>query len=70
MSPKRHGPGLVNSVILPIVLATMLAATRKPNIVGDYKHPLYLTAIGVTIVIVMSLASLSNISGFITKFIG
>ena len=62
--------GLVNSVILPIVLATMLAATRQKKIVGDYKHPLYLTAIGITIVIVMGLASLSNISGFINKFIG
>lgn len=61
--------GLVNSVILPIVLATMLAATRQKKIVGDYKHPLYLTAIGITIVIVMGLASLSNISGFINKFI-
>ncbi|MEC6825291.1 NRAMP family divalent metal transporter [Photobacterium piscicola] len=61
--------GLVNSVILPIVLATMLAATRQKKIVGDYKHPLYLTAIGVTIVIIMGLASLSNISSFITKFI-
>ncbi|WP_297482621.1 divalent metal cation transporter [uncultured Photobacterium sp.] len=61
--------GLVNSVILPIVLATMLAATRQKKIVGDYKHPFYLSAIGVTIVIIMGLASLSNISGFITKFI-
>ncbi|MCD9468127.1 NRAMP family divalent metal transporter [Photobacterium iliopiscarium] len=62
--------GLVNSIILPIVLATMLAATRQKNIVGDYKHPLYLTVIGITIVIVMSLASLSNISSFISKFMG
>ena len=62
--------GLVNSIILPIVLATVLAATRKPAIVGDYKHPFYLTAIGVTIVIVMSVASISNISGFTSKFIG
>ncbi|OBU32811.1 NRAMP family divalent metal transporter [Photobacterium kishitanii] len=62
--------GLVNSIILPIVLATVLAATRKKDIVGDYKHPLYLTTIGGIIVIIMILASLSNISGFVTKFIG
>ncbi len=62
--------GLVNSIILPIVLATVLGATRNPKIVGTYKHPLYLTVIGVTIILIMSLASLSNISGFITKFIG
>ncbi|WP_305417402.1 NRAMP family divalent metal transporter [Photobacterium leiognathi] len=62
--------GLINSIILPVVLAMILAATRRKDIVGDYKHPMYLTVTGVLIVVVMAAASLSNISNFMTKFIG
>ncbi|SKA57707.1 hypothetical protein SAMN02745132_02812 [Enterovibrio nigricans DSM 22720] len=62
--------GLVNSIILPVVLAFVLAATRRKDIVGDYKHPVYLSVIGAMIVVVMAAASLSNVNGFIAKFIG
>ncbi|WP_318473526.1 NRAMP family divalent metal transporter [Photobacterium leiognathi] len=62
--------GLINSIILPVVLAMVLAATRRKDIVGDYKHPMYLTVTGVLIVVVMAAASLSNISNFVTKFMG
>ncbi|MCG3885855.1 divalent metal cation transporter [Photobacterium leiognathi] len=62
--------GLINSIILPVVLAMVLAATRRKDIVGDYKHPMYLTVTGLLIVVVMAAASLSNISNFMTKFMG
>ncbi|WP_318497523.1 NRAMP family divalent metal transporter [Photobacterium leiognathi] len=62
--------GLINSIILPVVLAMVLAATRRKDIVGDYKHPMYLTVTGVLIVVVMAAASLSNNSNFMTKFMG
>ncbi|WP_318484951.1 NRAMP family divalent metal transporter [Photobacterium leiognathi] len=62
--------GLINSIILPVVLAMVLAAARRKDIVGDYKHPMYLTVTGVLIVVVMAAASLSNISNFMTKFMG
>ncbi|NLS11968.1 divalent metal cation transporter [Vibrio sp. SM6] len=62
--------GLVNSIILPVVLAMVLAATRRKDIVGDYQHPMALTAIGIAIVLVMTFASYSNIAGFISKFVG
>ncbi|WP_318438368.1 NRAMP family divalent metal transporter [Photobacterium leiognathi] len=62
--------GLINSIILPVVLAMVLAATRRKDIVGDYKHPMYLTVTGVLIVVVMAAASLSNINNFMTKFMG
>lgn len=62
--------GLINSLILPIVLAFMLAATRRKDIVGDYKHPLYLSVMGVLIVLGMGAASFSNVGNFIAKFIG
>ncbi|UJF17011.1 divalent metal cation transporter [Vibrio sp. SS-MA-C1-2] len=62
--------GLVNSIILPVVLGTILAATRRKDIIGDYKHPVYLTVIGGLIVAVMAIASFTNIGNFIGKFIG
>lgn len=62
--------GLVNSIILPIVLGMVLAATRRKDIVGNYRHPIYLTAIGAVIVLVMAVSSVANISNFVTKFIG
>ncbi|ANS85385.1 divalent metal cation transporter [Vibrio scophthalmi] len=62
--------GLVNSIILPIVLGMVLAATRRKDIIGDYKHPMYLTAIGVTIVVVMAASSVTNIGNFASKFMG
>ncbi|CAH1594088.1 Uncharacterized membrane protein YcsG [Vibrio jasicida] len=62
--------GLVNSIILPIVLGIVLVATRRKDIVGDYKHPAYLTLTGVAIVVVMAASSMTNISNFMAKFIG
>ncbi|WP_045499288.1 NRAMP family divalent metal transporter [Vibrio hyugaensis] len=62
--------GLVNSIILPIVLGMVLVATRRKDIVGDYKHPVYLTLTGAAIVVVMAASSMTNISNFIAKFIG
>ncbi|YCO00580.1 NRAMP family divalent metal transporter [Vibrio sp. VNB-15] len=62
--------GLVNSIILPIVLGMVLVATRRKDIVGDYKHPAYLTLTGVIIVVVMAASSMTNISNFMAKFIG
>lgn len=62
--------GLVNSIILPVVLAVILMATRRKSIVGDYRHPLGLTAIGAAIVIVMAGASVSNIERFVATFVG
>ncbi|CAH1554496.1 NRAMP family divalent metal transporter [Vibrio rotiferianus] len=62
--------GLVNSIILPIVLGMMLVATRRKDIVGDYKHPAYLTLTGIAIVVVMAASSVTNTSNFMAKFIG
>ncbi|GAB2661242.1 NRAMP family divalent metal transporter [Vibrio panuliri] len=62
--------GLVNSIILPIVLGMVLAATRRKDIIGEYKHPVYLTVIGAIIVVVMAASSVTNISNFIAKFMG
>lgn len=46
--------GALNGLILPIALAVILIAARKPSIVGDYKHPVWLTIAGWLVVALMS----------------
>ncbi|PLR75584.1 hypothetical protein CU633_20300 [Bacillus sp. V3-13] len=46
--------GSLNGLILPIALGVMLVAAHKAKIVGDYKHPLWMTVFGIIIVIVMA----------------
>ncbi|MBT2689730.1 divalent metal cation transporter [Bacillus sp. ISL-47] len=46
--------GSLNGLILPIALGVMLVAAYKTKIVGDYKHPLWMTIFGVIIVAAMS----------------
>ncbi|PLR98454.1 NRAMP family divalent metal transporter [Bacillus sp. T33-2] len=46
--------GALNGLILPIALAVMLIAAHRTKIVGNYKHPLWMTLFGIIIVITMS----------------
>ncbi|WP_082235935.1 NRAMP family divalent metal transporter [Halobacillus massiliensis] len=46
--------GSVNGLILPIALGVMLLAAHKSRIVGDYKHPIWMTIFGIIIVVAMS----------------
>lgn len=46
--------GSLNALILPIALGVMLVAAHKTKVVGDYKHPLWMTIFGIIIVITMS----------------
>lgn len=43
--------GAVNGLILPLTLGSMLLAAHNKKIVGDYKHPIWLTVFGVIVVI-------------------
>lgn len=47
--------GAVNALILPLALGTLLIAAYKKEIVGTYKHPLWLTISGILVVICMSI---------------
>ena len=42
--------GALNGLILPIALGIMLIAAHRKSIVGDYKHPVWLTFFGVLVV--------------------
>ncbi|WP_140939566.1 NRAMP family divalent metal transporter [Sphingobacterium lumbrici] len=50
--------GAINGIILPISLSVMLIASYTSAIVGEYKQPLPLTVIGVTIVLLMAFMSI------------
>ncbi|ARD49070.1 hypothetical protein SporoP37_13250 [Sporosarcina sp. P37] len=53
--------GALNALILPLALGTLLVAAYKKNIVGEYKHPLWLTIGGVIVVIVMGVLSIMTL---------
>jgi Mn2+/Fe2+ NRAMP family transporter len=46
--------GAVNGLILPLALAVILVAATKQRIVGDYRHPLWMSIAGWLVVAVMS----------------
>lgn len=46
--------GALNGLILPITLGTMLIAAYKKNIVGNYKHPTWMTIFGILVVVIMA----------------
>ena len=48
--------GAVNGLILPIGLATMLVAAHRTSVVGEYRHPKALTALGAVVALAMALA--------------
>jgi Mn2+/Fe2+ NRAMP family transporter len=41
--------GALNGLILPISLGVMLVASRHRRIVGDYRHPIWLTGAGIVV---------------------
>ncbi|MEC1503591.1 divalent metal cation transporter [Bacillus sonorensis] len=47
--------GALNGLILPIALGALLIGAYKKNIVGDYRHPIWLTVPGIAVVIVMAI---------------
>lgn len=47
--------GAVNGLILPVTLGSMLLAAHNKKIMGDYKHPVWLTVFGVIVVILTAI---------------
>jgi Mn2+/Fe2+ NRAMP family transporter len=46
--------GALNALVLPLSLGVMLVAAYRRPIVGDYRHPPALTAIGLVVVLGMA----------------
>lgn len=53
--------GALNALILPIALGTLLIGAYKKNIVGDYKHPLWLTITGGLVVVIMGILGIMTL---------
>ncbi|MDG6895240.1 NRAMP family divalent metal transporter [Volucribacter amazonae] len=62
--------GTLNGLILPISLGLILFAAHKRSIVGDYKHPIWLTISGFIVVIAMAVMSLMTLSKYIGGLLG
>ena len=58
--------GTINGFILPIALASILVGAYNKKIIGEYKHPIWMTVAGFVVVIIMGYMSVST---FITKFL-
>ncbi len=53
--------GSLNGLILPITLGTVLLASRRKDIIGDYKHPTWLIVFGILTVIMSSYAGIMSL---------
>jgi Mn2+/Fe2+ NRAMP family transporter len=59
--------GALNGLILPIALAMILLAVYQKKIVGAYRHPVWMTAIGWIVVAVMGILGVATIVNDLTK---
>lgn len=55
--------GSLNGLILPLTLGTILVGANRKDIVGDYKHPLWLTVLGVIAVMATLYLGIQSLSG-------
>jgi Mn2+/Fe2+ NRAMP family transporter len=60
--------GALNGLILPITIGTILLASRRKDIIGEYKHPMWLIVFGVIIVFVAGYAGLTSLKGIAALF--
>ncbi len=60
--------GAVNGLILPISLGCMLAAACSKKIVGDYKHPVWLTGLGVIVICISGYVGIQAVPGIMDLF--
>ena len=62
--------GTLNGLILPISLGLILLAAHKSKIVGNYKHPIWMTISGAVVVILMAILSAITLSKYIGGLFG
>ena len=60
--------GAVNGLILPISLTCMLAASRSKRIVGDYQHPMWLTVLGLVVILISAFVGIKAVPGIMNLF--
>jgi len=57
--------GTLNGLILPIAMVIILIAAYRKNIVGNYKHPIWIAVFGWLIAIVMSILSVMTVAKYL-----
>jgi Mn2+/Fe2+ NRAMP family transporter len=60
--------GAINGIILPVALAVILIAATKTSIMNQYKHPVWMRAVGWAVVATMTWMSVVTIQQTIQKF--
>jgi Mn2+/Fe2+ NRAMP family transporter len=53
--------GAINGFILPLSLSLMLLAAYRPAIVGDYKHPRWMSVFGWFVVMAMTYIAIKSL---------
>lgn len=61
--------GALNGLILPIILTTILIASKRKSIVGDYHHPTWMLVFGAIAVIVTVVTGVYSLQG-LTELMG
>lgn len=57
--------GTLNGLVLPIAMVIILIAAYRKNIVGNYKHPVWIAVFGWLIAIAMSILSVMTIAQYL-----
>lgn len=57
--------GSLNGLILPVTLGTMLLASRRKDIMGEYKHPTWLLVFGIIIVLVAGYSGILSLRNMV-----
>lgn len=60
--------GALNGLILPLTLGTMLWASTRKDIIGDYKHPKWMLIFGVLVVFFALYAGILSLQGIANLF--
>lgn len=61
--------GALNGFILPISLGLILLAAYKTKIVGDYKHPIWMTICGAIVVVAMAILSVQTFMKYLNSLL-
>ena len=61
--------GALNALVLPLSVGAMLVAAHRASIIGDYRHPRWLTVLGVVVAVSMAIMGghtiVTQLSGFL-----
>lgn len=62
--------GTLNGLILPITLLVMIIAAHKKSVVGDYKHPIWMSVFGIIVVAMTAYMGVLTIMKQLPKLFG